>query len=191
MRMQTDHTHARLSHEALELIEVGQGHPEFRMRPGSAHMMMVAAAHTGVDAYKDVLAGEQFWPRAQRMQVIQRDPHALVEAKLVFPTRGKIRCEQDPLRREARYAGEDMFKLALRHAFERQAGPIQALQDLRVPVRLHGIGPAINGLHLTQAGYRRIHLIEIVDIRGRLARRNRQQLLALVRFAPPAARWRR
>ena len=43
-------------------------------------------------------------------------------------------------------AVEGVLELALRHALEHQARRMKAAQDLRVPVGLHGVGPAVDRL---------------------------------------------
>ncbi len=58
---------------------------------------------------------------AQRKQIVERDPDALLERVLVLRARREVRREQDPLAIELRQHLEHARDLARRHALEVQA----------------------------------------------------------------------
>ncbi|HEY5810551.1 MAG TPA: hypothetical protein VIT67_21460, partial [Povalibacter sp.] len=55
----------------------------------------MTAPISGVDTHEQVATLEQFWPRLEWMQVVERDPDALLECPLIFVARREIWREQN------------------------------------------------------------------------------------------------
>src|SRR5215470_1211378 len=95
MRVQADDPRTRLLRELHELVDLEQRHAELRVRAGGAHVLVVAAALARVDADEQVAALESLRPVTQRIEIIERDPNALLERALVFLPRREVRREQN------------------------------------------------------------------------------------------------
>ena len=83
--MQADDARADACDEPLELVDFEQRHAELRMHAGRADVVVMTAAVAGVDADEHVAAAEQLAPLAQRMQVVERQLHALLQAPTRIP----------------------------------------------------------------------------------------------------------
>ncbi len=183
--MQAGHARAGRVGQRDELVRLGYGNAELRMHAGGAHVAVMAASKSRIDAQKDFLAAKQLRPHFQGMKIIQGHPDPLREAELVLGTRCKIRREQHALRIERRHRGKGMFEFAARHAFQRQAGGIDLAQDFRMPVRLHCVGPSLDRADAQDRGNRRIQGFRVVDVGGRFTLRDIEQHAALLRLFPP------
>src|SRR5690606_4816700 len=97
MRMQPDDRRAGSPDTPLELIELEHRHTELRMGAGRAHVLVMAAALTGIDANENLRAAEERRPRLERVEIVEREPYALPERPFVFVSRREVRRKQDPL----------------------------------------------------------------------------------------------
>src|SRR5690606_14957172 len=118
MRVQADDARARRPHTPLELVELEQRHAELRVRAGRADVLVMTASLPGVDTNEDVGAAEDLRPRLERVEIVEREPYALLDRPLVLGARREIRREQDALAVDVREKLEDPPDLAGRHAFE-------------------------------------------------------------------------
>ena len=83
--------------EALALFERGQElgvrcnqlleHAELRLRPGRPDELVVAVALPRIDPDEDLTTAEDLRPLLQRIEVVERDHRAELEALLVVPLR--------------------------------------------------------------------------------------------------------
>jgi hypothetical protein len=67
------------------------------MRARRAYVLVVAAALARVDSDEDVPVLERLRPITQRVEVVERDPDALLERAFVLLARREVRSEQDPV----------------------------------------------------------------------------------------------
>ena len=155
------------------------------MHTGGAHVAVVAAPKAGIDAQENLPAAKHFRPHFQWIEIIQGDSDALGKAEFVFGTRREIGGEQDSLRVKCRHRGEGVLEFSARHAFQGESRGIDPAQDLGVPIRLHGIGPALDRAHREYRGNRRVQALHVVHEGCGLARRNIKQHAALLRLLPP------
>ena len=136
MCVQAHDARAHAGDKSLELVEFEERDAKLRMHAGRPDVVVMTATVAGVDADQDVAAAERFTPMPQRMQVVERDPHALRERPLVLLARREIRREQHLAPVDVRHHLQDASHLALRDALEGESGAAHDLQDLRVRIGL-------------------------------------------------------
>src|SRR5690606_25753924 len=176
VRMEPDDLDAGLANAPLQLVELEQRHAELRVGARRAHVLVMAAALPGIDANEHLRAAEQLRPRLERVEVIQREPHALLERPLVLVPRREIRREQNPLAVDVREQLEHALDLARRYALEVAALLGHDAQHFRVRVRLHRIEDRVHRLERAQRVERAGDAVSIVDVRRAPRLRDPQEL---------------
>src|SRR6185437_3265743 len=136
--------YAGLARMPYELLQLRDRHTELRMSAGSAHMMMVAAANTSVDAHENLTITENIRPCGDHIRVVHSDANTTLKRPNVLLARREIRCIQNPLRLDVREQFKRSCHLATRHALEFNTLGANRLQNLRVRIRLHCVVNAGN-----------------------------------------------
>ena len=178
VRVQADDANLMLARVLAETRHLIERNTELRLLATGAHFLVMSTALAEIYSQQNFTTMEIFTPLYDGMQGVNGQVYAQCQRLTILIARCKVWREQDPIRGQARHAGEHMFHLGERHALEREAAREQATQDVRVRVCLERVVPAVN----TRDGGKSIclpaDLIKTVDIARRCLSRDVEQLLA-------------
>ena len=127
-----------------QLIRLGQGHAEFGVHAAGAHMLVMSAAESRIDAQEDLSAAKHLRPHFERIKIVQGDPHALGEANSYSARGAKFGVNSTRSGSRPGTERKCVLEFAPRHALQGQTRGVHAAQDLRMPIRLHRIRPALH-----------------------------------------------
>ena len=181
VRVQSDDLRARCLDEALQLLDFEQRHAELRVHARGAHLVVMSAALTGIDTHEQLATLEQLRPLLERMQVVERDPDALLHRPFVFGARREVRREQDALAIDALAASRGRARLR-RATRTRSRGP-RSSNTCRIcgmPVGLHRIEDSVDARQRLERLRARLERLAVVDESSAMLAAEREQLVATI-----------
>jgi hypothetical protein len=183
VRVQSDDARTDRGDQPVELVEFEQRDTELRVHAGGPDVVVMAAPEARVHAHQHVAAAEQGAPLAQRVEIVDRQVHAVLDGPLVFAARSEVRCEQQLAGVDAGHDFQDMLAFALRDALEREPEPGEGAQDLRVRIGLDRVEEALDAADAEQLLRRQFKRCTIVDVGAAVLVRDTLEFHAT--FLPP------
>ncbi len=109
-------------------------------------MLVMPSALPGVHPNEYFLSREHIGPVPNRVEIVERHPHALLQAPFVLRSGGEVGREEDAFAIDIGHKLDDSLDLTGGHALEVGALLVHEGQDSRVGVRLHGVKHPIHRL---------------------------------------------
>jgi hypothetical protein len=183
--VKTDHRRAPARRRLHYLLDVRDGVPELRLRPGGADLLVVPQAAPRIYPQSDLAAAKQIGRLVEQMRPVNGHLGAMFESDRVLVNRAEVGSEQH----ERGRAGELAYPNDLRSGdtLDPESLPNDGLEHAWVRIGLHRVVEATDGMQMGAQRFRaRLDGGKVIDVERPCVREQLEQGLALV--PPPVGR---